>query len=519
MRAVALLSLLLASAAAPISGVRAPGGVHPTWHPAVLHPRSEPSPSDPSPSGSTAVIDGKDDAPPSMPGRYPPAGYSPHKGTSAGLRSRELPGCSLHVFRHVSKAAGTTVRFLFDKQVAMGDFEFLPMCHYGFREKDWREVVTRFKDAAVDPARIASGEGPRIIVEIRNEWGATDAFENVVMKDLKELRATHSHLGCEITSSMLLRDPTAQYRSFYEYYIRPEQDGAGPNQGKALWGDGFAEWASRVPDVQLRELLGDRCTAQLRLPVFDVDGSTRTGDRTLDETCKVTLSDRARFEKLVKEIDVVGVAEEFDSFWLRTADVVGFQHLEYVRSNTRRSHGAGRRLSTARRSVRSDDEDDEGDDVSVVAATAPNDLWAHELVKKTQAKLWAGCDGESKGEESKDGDGSTAGSTPGSTAGSDAASSDGGYGCELRRRVDAFRAASNEDSDGRKRVGGIPPRSLYMFAKANPAKDDNPVQPEHRARPGFYTSEPICAGFYTSLSAMVNKNDARYKCDRGCSFD
>ena len=128
------------------------------------------------------MIDGKDDAPPSMPRRYQPAGYSPHKGTSAGLRTRELPGCSLHVFRHVSKAAGTTVRFLFDKQVAMGDFEFLPMCHYGFREKDWREVVTRFKDAAVDPTRIASGEGPRIIVEIRNEWGATDAFENVVMK-------------------------------------------------------------------------------------------------------------------------------------------------------------------------------------------------------------------------------------------------------------------------------------------------------------------------------------------------
>ena len=518
MRAVALLALLLASAAAPISGVRAPSGVHPPWHPAVLHPRSEPSPGDPSPSGSTAAIDGKDDAPPSMPRRYPPAGYSPHKGTSAGLRTRELPGCSLHVFRHVSKAAGTTVRFLFDKQVAMGDFEFLPMCHYGFREKDWREVVTRFKDAAVDPARIASGEGPRIIVEIRNEWGATDAFENVVMKDLKELRATHSHLGCEISSSVLLRDPTAQYRSFYEYYIRPEQNGAGPNQGKPLWGDGFAEWASRVPDVQTRELLGDRCmVGATRLPVFDVDGSTRRGDRTLDETCKVTLSDRARFEKLVKEIDVVGVAEEFDSFWLRLADVVGFQHLEYVRSNTRGRHGAGRRLSTARSVL--DDKGDETEDASVVAATAPNDLWAHELVKKTQAKLWAGCAGESKGEESKDGDGSTAGSTPGSTAGSDAASSDGGYGCELRRRVDAFRAASNEDSDGRKRVGGIPPRSLYMFAKANPAKDDNPVQPEHRARPGFYTSEPICAGFYTSLSAMVNKDDARYKCDRGCSFD
>jgi len=202
MRAGALLALLLASAADLAAGVRAPGGVHPAWHPAVLHPGSSvpaaASPErDPPADAPTIAMDDDDDgapSPASMPGRYPTAGYSPHNGSSAALRTRELPGCSLHVFRHVSKAAGTTVRFIFDKQVAMGDFEFLPMCHYGFREKDWREVVRRFKDAAVDPARIKSGEGPRIIVEIRNEWGATRAFEDVVLRDLRDLRATHSHL-------------------------------------------------------------------------------------------------------------------------------------------------------------------------------------------------------------------------------------------------------------------------------------------------------------------------------------
>ena len=520
MRAGALLALLLASAADLAAGVRAPGGVHPAWHPAVLHPGSSvpaaASPErDPPADAPTIAMDDDDDgapSPASMPGRYPTAGYSPHNGSSAALRTRELPGCSLHVFRHVSKAAGTTVRFIFDKQVAMGDFEFLPMCHYGFREKDWREVVRRFKDAAVDPARIKSGEGPRIIVEIRNEWGATRAFEDVVLRDLRDLRATHSHLGCEISSSMLFRDPTEQYRSFYEYYIRKEQEKdptTGPDQGPGAWGDSFAEWARRVPDLQLREALGDRCVPALRRPVFDVDQTTgkRLGERALDETCKVTLGDRARFERIVRDVDVVGIASEFDAFWLRLADVVGFQHLEYVRSNTKHRHGAGRRRRRRWTLAEGADGADGGaegaegaeddDDAAVVAATAPNDVWAHDLVRRTQAEAWAGCDGDnaSKGRE------------------------DGGYGCELRRRVNALRAASVEASDGRTRVGGTPPRSVYMFARANPGRDDNPVRAEHRARPGFYTSEPICKGFGTDLSALVRKDDARYKCDRGCSFD
>ena len=523
MRAGALLALLLASAADLAAGVRAPGGVHPAWHPAVLHPGSSVpaagSPERDRPADAPATATEDDDgapSPASMPGRYPTAGYSPHNGSSAALRTRELPGCSLHVFRHVSKAAGTTVRFIFDKQVAMGDFEFLPMCHYGFREKDWREVVKRFKDAAVDPARIESGEGPRIIVEIRNEWGATRAFEDVVMRDLRELRATHSHLGCEISSSMLFRDPTQQYRSFYEYYIRKEQEKPrGPDQGAGAWGDSFAEWARVVPDLQLREALGDRCVPALRRPIYDTDPATgeRRGERTLDETCKVTLGDRARFERIVADVDVVGVASEFDAFWLRLADVVGFQHLEYVRSNTKDRHGAGRRrrrreaLAAADESDDADggDGDDGDDDAAVVAATAPNDAWAHDLVRRTQASTWAGCD--------DDADGGAMG------AGTSTGREDGGYGCELRRRVNALRAASVEAKDGRTRVGGSPPRSVYMFARANPGRDENPVRAEHRARPGFYTSEPICKGFGTDLSALVRKDDARYECDRGCSFD
>jgi hypothetical protein len=33
-------------------------------------------------------------------------------------------------------------------------------------------------------------------------------------------------------------------------------------------------------------------------------------------------------------VDVVGTTDRFNLFWLQLADVVGFQHLEYVPSNT-----------------------------------------------------------------------------------------------------------------------------------------------------------------------------------------
>lgn len=36
---------------------------------------------------------------------------------SSSFVKTPLPQCHLHVFRHISKAAGTTMRFIFDKQV------------------------------------------------------------------------------------------------------------------------------------------------------------------------------------------------------------------------------------------------------------------------------------------------------------------------------------------------------------------------------------------------------------------
>lgn len=46
--------------------------------------------------------------------------HQPPKTNATDGVTRGLPKCHMHVFRHISKAAGTTMRFIFDKQVRLG---------------------------------------------------------------------------------------------------------------------------------------------------------------------------------------------------------------------------------------------------------------------------------------------------------------------------------------------------------------------------------------------------------------
>ncbi|GHP04185.1 hypothetical protein PPROV_000293900 [Pycnococcus provasolii] len=61
-----------------------------------------------------------------------------------------LPSCGLHLFRHVSKTGGTTIRFVFDKNTAMGEWEY-PLV-YGFKREQWDDLVTKFRQAAASTA-------------------------------------------------------------------------------------------------------------------------------------------------------------------------------------------------------------------------------------------------------------------------------------------------------------------------------------------------------------------------------
>lgn len=442
-----------------------------------------------------------------MPARYSPVGFSTAAGDASGLRRTELPGCHLHLFRHVSKAAGTTVRFIFDKQVAMGEWEFSPMCHYGFREADWKETLRRFRDAAVDPANVRDGTGPRVLVEARNEWGASEAFERVILRDLKETRAELEALGCGVTTSLLFREPEAQYRSFWNYYIaklRDDPDETDPGKGPEAWGDTFQEWAALVPDLQLRELLGDRCTPKLREPVFAAETREEDGDagkktarvrlaaRRLPETCKVSLGDRARFESMLAQVDVVGTTDRFDLFLLQLADATGIQHLEYSPSN------AGREEKTGKSSR--DGKDGNATTGDSMRDATVNDRWAYDLVAATRDARVAAEDAAETRRETCGGDESAE--------------------CGLLAREKIFASLARTSGE-RTLSGGASPSSVFMFANADASRAGGAAvaAPGDWVRPDFYVSPPVCKGFGTEFAGLVFRNDTRFRCDRGCSFD
>ena len=150
----------------------------------------------------------------------------------------ELPRCAMHLYRHISKVGGTTIRFIWDKNVVMGDWEY-PII-YGFEEQQWTDLLQRWKAAA---EKFKSGErsvGPRTLVELRGNWPSNwpaQHFQTRIMPDIDGLKKEFgegSGYGCEITTSVLIREPTSQTLSFYEYYIRKQQE-QDPGETKKMW--------------------------------------------------------------------------------------------------------------------------------------------------------------------------------------------------------------------------------------------------------------------------------------------
>jgi hypothetical protein len=246
---------------------------------------------------------------------------------------------------------------------------------------------------------------------VRGNWPsnwAAEHFEDVIMKDVTRLKVMHGET-CDVTTSLMLRDPRDQSRSFYDYYVAKHQKGLGQNQkdapgrtkriwpdleGPRAWGESFEEWTSlpNAWNMQTRELLGNKCTASMRQPGWNVDATTgarakpmftagadpnasddddaktnflsdKMSENTTTEDDAATTSgcdylvtgeDYARAAKTVEAFDVVGVVDAFDSFLLRLGASVGISHekLRYVRSN-----------------VKKEDEDNGGDDAGVTSSS------------------------------------------------------------------------------------------------------------------------------------------------------
>ena len=109
--------------------------------------------------------------------------------TTATATAKSDEPCALHLFRHVSKTGGTTVRFWFDRQTVLGEWEYpIP---YGASREEWEALKTAWTDAARAYVNGTRAVPPRTLVEVRghypNSWSAQN-FANVVFEDVLAMK-------------------------------------------------------------------------------------------------------------------------------------------------------------------------------------------------------------------------------------------------------------------------------------------------------------------------------------------
>jgi hypothetical protein len=396
----------------------------------------------------------------------------------------ELPRCAMHLYRHISKVGGTTIRFIWDKNVVMGDWEY-PII-YGFEEQQWTDLLRRWKAAAEKYKQGERQVGPRTLVELRGNWPSNwpaQHFQTRIMPDIDGLKnefGEGSGYGCEITTSVLIREPTSQTLSFYEYYIRKQQE-QDPGEtkkmwpgvvGKESWGYDIGDYVAsgRATNGQVREILGNKCTSNLREPGYETEWMdatnkpVRTHARPISKECEITESDYEQFEKVLKWFDVVGTTDNFDHFLLTQSRTAGVRYPQYKKSNS----GKHKR------------EWDPEVKAKVEHATT-FDKRAHELAKRLQReqveKLY------------------------------------GSWETLDERFVKPFKSKTEGQF-----VGGKPPKSLYKWVKTSEAMavDAAPVVPDcwtddtgGGQATAYIVFEPV---------AMVDKS-VNLHCIKGCNFD
>ena len=557
----------------------------------------------------------------------------PAEDSSAAASSfppRALPSCALHVYRHLSKTGGTTIRFVFDKNTAMGEWEYpLP---YGFDEKQWVDLLDRWRrkarahveaekaEAAEAEKAAAAGEsssspgaseasasareasrsrmllpsGPRTLVEVRGNWPsnwAAERFLTRILPDVHDLRREFEGTPCEITTSTMLRDPADQYLSFYHYYIeknqrRPERGSTNENDldpnapGPEAWGSDFAEWASGVRDMQVREMLGNKCVRQMREPRFETRWDAASGARVraaersearkrrrrgergsgggggggggaseeeaggananvnvnalvndddddasgcgypdANGTYSITPADYARFESAVRAMDVVSSTERFDAFLARLRVRVGVRHVAYVASNR-----GGYRSGDGAFGGGGEEERREEEEAArrkrvaeTVAAVASFDWKAHALA--TELDDAATREGKAKAGEAR------AGAKGGETgersdaSSSDASSSDASSSDAFAATLAALAAPADASRSSRR--GGASPASPFRWILKSDADREGSFDPADA--PSCFT-EPTGGGQALAYIVhdpvrLVRAEKTNARCVKGCNLD
>mmetsp|Transcript_39447 Transcript_39447/g.75585 ORF Transcript_39447/g.75585 Transcript_39447/m.75585 type:complete len:224 (-) Transcript_39447:145-816(-) len=223
--------------------------------------------------------------------------------------------------------------------------------------------------------------------------------------------------------------------------------------------------------MQVRELLGNKCTPQMRQPGYETQwgpgGRTRTGVKHVPRQCYVLEKDLSMAKALLREFDVVGATDRYEEFLLMLSDKVGIRHLQYKMSNTG-SHEK-RRDKLHEDTLR-----------AVTNSTAADDEVYKMVLEVQQSQI-------------------------------DTASRS--FGDRLRQMQE-----STVKQGAVKFIGGKPPASLYKWVDVAEAERAG-IQ---RVTPEFFT-EPTGGGQATAYiyfhPVMLVPHQGGPKCIKGCTFD
>ena len=215
--------------------------------------------------------------------------------TAAGAPEPMPPKCSILIFWHLVKTAGTTMRTVLQRQAQIGEFEYV----YSdtLLKPRWQLIMHQLS------SRVAHR---RIILELHSEWGLPKSF----FADVAQLRQMYEPLGCRVTLGTVLRQPIAWYLSMFNW--------------RASNTIPLCQWQPPRDGIS-RQITG------FSLPF------TQPGPRDRDKW-----NEPGTVVSVLEHFDVVGLTERFDESLLLLAERAGLSHRGYSKlaANNKPQHPA-----------------------------------------------------------------------------------------------------------------------------------------------------------------------------------
>ena len=132
----------------------------------------------------------------------------------AALVTQPLPNCSVVLFHHLEKTAGTTLRSVFQRHAQLGLFDFFSFVNR--YNKAQLQMVTHRLDVLREAGQLG---GLRLAVEIHIGGGNYEQFLKYTLPDLLLLRSKLRAAGCRCNLVTLLRHPLLAHVSWHHHFV------------------------------------------------------------------------------------------------------------------------------------------------------------------------------------------------------------------------------------------------------------------------------------------------------------